>query len=73
MDVGTKLCDHDVVRRQRNPNRELDPFKVFDPPGQKRGYPPTWTTLFKVLRDLDLQKLSKKVEEFLARMLSSWL
>ena len=37
--------------------------------GRQKGYPPTWTTLFKVLRELDLQELSKQVEEFLTRML----
>ena len=60
MDITTKLCDHDVV-----PDWKLFDFQLFY--GKKR-YPPTWTTLFKVLRELDLQELSKQVEEFLTRM-----
>ena len=91
MDVGTKLCDHDVVGRlqwePRTAQPESDPFvdamrywvkgRESDPftdamrywvKGRQKGYPPTWTTLFKVLRELDLQELSKQVEEILTRM-----
>ena len=75
MDVGTKLCDHDVVGRlqwePRTAQPESDPFvdaMRYWVKGRQKGYPPTWTTLFKVLRELDLQELSKQVEEFLTRM-----
>ena len=91
MDVGKKLCDHDVVGRlqwePRTAQPESDPFvdamrnwvkgRESGPfndamrywvKGRQKGYPPTWTTLFKVLRELDLQELSKQVEEFLTRM-----
>ena len=83
MDVGKKLCDHDVVGRlqwePRTAQPESDPFTDamrYWVNGMQKGYPPTWTTLFKVLRELDLQELSKQVEEFLTRMFglnSSWL
>ena len=76
MDVGTKLCDHDVVGRlqwkPRTAQPESDPFTDamrYWVKGRQKGYPPTWTTLLKVLRELDLQELSKQVEEFLTRML----
>ena len=61
MDITTKLCDHDVVRDWKL----FGHFELFY--GKKR-YPPTWTALFKVLRELDSQELSKQVEEFLTRM-----
>ena len=70
MDIATKLCDHDVVRQIPRNWKLFDHFEQFY--GKKR-YPPTWTTLFKVLRELDLQELSKQVEEFLTRMFGSWL
>ena len=76
MDGGKKLCDHDVVGRlqwePRTAQPESDPFTDamrYWVKGMQKGYPPTWTTLFKVLRELDLQELSKQVEEFLTRML----
>ena len=59
MDITTKLCDHDVVRDWKL----FGHFQLFY--GKKS---PTWTALFKVLRELDSQELSKQVEEFLARM-----
>ena len=76
MDVGTKLYDHDVVGiLQWKPKLAQHKFNIFNHAmrywvnGRQEGYPPTWTTLFKVLRELDLQELSKQVEEFLTRML----
>ena len=72
MDVWEKLCDHDVVGRLQWKQPESDPFTDamrYWVEGRQKGYPPTWTTLFKVLRELDLQELSKQVEEFLTRML----
>ena len=66
MDVGKKLCDHDVVgrlqwkpRKTRRP--KSDPFNDamrYWVKGRQKGYPPTWTTLFKMLRELNLQELS---------------
>ena len=74
MDVGKKLCDHDVVGKlqwkPRNARRpKFNDAMRYWVNGRQKGYPRTWTTLFKVLRELDLQELSKQVEEFLTRML----
>ena len=38
---------------------------------RKEEYPPTWRSLYKVLKELGLEELSKKVEEFLSKCVSS--
>ena len=63
MDIATKLYDH-VHEIPRH-------WKLFG--HRSYGKKSTWTTLFKVLRELDLQEWSKQVEEFLTRMFGSWL
>ena len=66
MDIATKLYDH-VHETPRH-------WKLFGHPElQFYGKKSTWTALFKVLRELDLQEWSKQVEEFLTRMFGSWL
>ena len=60
MDIATKLYDH-VHEIPRH-------WKLFGHPELFYGKKSTWTALFKVLRELDLQEQSKQVEEFLTRM-----